>query len=283
MRVRHRQAFVVTLTAPTGRSHCKRRDHPGCDGRGASCKPCECTIEGFDVATWNAQHSERKNDFITALRRGEASPLRNGHRTPVDVQYFGGIEPQDGKRGGSGRMALHDHVIFVADRGITFSKSALRKLAIAHGFGHSLVLDVLPMDGAKLEKVAAYCAKVAHYVGKSCDERASVPWQAAGDDPLRGHKWRAWTRSRGWACSMAEMRCRRKRVLTEAVRPALPARIGGADALDSFTASYADDRAPPCTESEPLRLFTPGGVGGDERWRYESANARCRVRIAVGS
>ncbi|MDP9336242.1 MAG: hypothetical protein M3Q30_23420, partial [Actinomycetota bacterium] len=97
----------------------------------------------------------------------------------------------------------------MADRGLTFSVSAVRKLAIAHGYGHELVLDVLPVDGAKFEKVAAYCGKIASYVGKACDERAAVPWRAAGENPNKGRQWRAWTRSRGWSCSMAEVRRRR--------------------------------------------------------------------------
>jgi hypothetical protein len=251
MRVRTKQAFVLTLTAPTGRPHCKRRDHPKCDGGGAACKPCECTIENFDVGTWNAQHTERKNDFITALRRGEASSLHRGKRRHLQIEYFGGIEAQDGKRRADhvGRYALHDHLIAVAERDITFSLSAVRKLAIAHGYGHELRLDVLPVDGSSFAKVAAYCGKIASYVGKACDERVSVPWRAAGADPHKGRAWRAWTRSRGWACSMADVSGHRRRHLTASTASALPVRIGVADALDSLSASYAEGRAPPDNET----------------------------------
>jgi hypothetical protein len=254
MRVREKQAFVITLTAPTGRSHCKRRDHPGCRGRGPTCKPCECTIEGFDVGVWNASHSERKNDFLTALRRGEASKLQDGKRRHLKIEYFGGVEAQDGKRGGSGRMALHDHLICVADRGVTFSASAVRKLAIAHGFGHELVVDVLPLDGAKHEKAARYCGKIAAYVGKACDERALVPWRAAGEDPHKGRQWRAWTRSRGWACSMAEVRGRRRQQRADSMRTDESDGFAGACdgvavAFNGLTSSYAEDRAPPDTET----------------------------------
>jgi hypothetical protein len=285
MRVQAKQAFVLTLTAPTGRSHCKRRDHPRCDGRGAACKPCGCTIEGFDVGTWNAQHTARKNDFITALRRGEASSLQRGKRRHLRIEYFGGIEAQDGKRrlDGVGRNALHDHLIFVADRGLTFSVPALRKLAVAHGYGHELVLDVLPVDGAKFEKVAAYCGKIASYVGKACDERVSIPWRAAGDDPHKGRAWRAWTRSRGWACSMADVSGRRKRHLTASTEPARPVRTAEGGALDVLLASYAEGRAPPSNESAEnasqqrcetvqLTLFTLGELEVKRHGQYETVS-----------
>jgi hypothetical protein len=251
MRVRSKQAFVLTLTAPTGKPHCKRRDHPRCDGRGAACKPCECTIANFDVGTWNAQHTSRKNDFITALRRGEASSLQHGKRRHLQIEYFGGIEAQDGKRrpDGVGRYALHDHLICVAERDITFSLSAVRKLAVDHGYGHELHLDVLPVDGSKFGKVAAYCGKIASYVGKACDERAVVPWRASGEDPHKGRAWRAWTRSRGWGCSMAEVSRHRKRHLTASTASALPVRTAEGSALDVLLASYADGRAPPSNDT----------------------------------
>jgi hypothetical protein len=272
MRVRSKQAFVLTLTAPTGRSHCKRRDHPRCDGRGAACKPCGCTIEGFDVGTWNAQHTARKNDFITALRRGEASSLQRGKRRHLSIEYFGGIEAQDGKRrpDGVGRYALHDHLIFVADRGLTFSVPALRKLAVSHGYGHELVLDVLPVDGAKFEKVAAYCGKIASYVGKACDERVSIPWRAAGDDPHKGRAWRAWTRSRGWACSMADVSGRRKRHLNASTEPARPVRTAEGGALDVLLTSYAESRGPPSTDSVQMTLFTLGEEEVMRHGQYET-------------
>lgn len=277
-RVRGRQAFVVTLTAPSGRPHCKRKDHPGCKGQGPTCKPCECWQPGFDVAAWNAEHTARKNHFLTALRRGEASPRKDGHRRQIDLAYFGGVEPQDGKRreDGHGRFALHDHLICIAPVDVTFSTSSLRKVAIAQGYGHSIKVDVLPLDGAKLEtygRIASYVGKVSHYVGKACDERALVPWRAAGDDPQRGMRWRAWTASRNWGVTMHMARHIRTAHLVRAVAPALPAPQAAKPlALDSFTASYAADRSPPDTDPVRLSLFILGEGGGERHGHGQLAD-----------
>lgn len=253
----------VTLTAPS-LPHCKRRDHHGCKASGRSCKRCECSVDDFDVAEWNAGHTRRKNDYITAGRRGEWCI---GRESPDEVHYFGGVEPQDGKRSGRhGRYALHDHLILVFPAGVRISPAAMKRVAMRLGFGHSIDVKVLPAYAEEAKsRIAAYAGKVAHYVSKAADEHANVPWPKDPTQPkgfARGYCWRPWTASRGWACSMAEVRRARRWRCEPLVAPALPVRTAGGGALDVLTGSYARHDAPGGPEPPPLTLFDPGGRSG---------------------
>lgn len=271
----HKQVVFITLTAPSS-PHCMRRDHPGCDASGKHCKRCPCSVTDFDLALWNFGHSERKNDLITALRRGECNVSgKRGKERFVDVQYFGGVETQDGKRkrNGFGRHALHDHLIVVFDRDVQLSTSAVKRVAMRLGFGHEVDVQVFNADSHEVRqelskqdagKIAAYAGKVSHYVSKACDERADVPWP---DDPSRpkgkakGYCWRSWTRSRSWACTMAEVRWHKRKHDETSTAALPPPQSAQPIAFNVLLASYADKRGPPRAELVQLSLFDSGGVG----------------------
>jgi hypothetical protein len=135
-------AGMLTLTAPGEEHHCGNLAHIrrgfGCraKGLGPGCWPCPCSpLPGvpFDLALVNSTFSERRNRFMQALRRGEASPLRAGKLDPQPVEFFSGKEVQ--KRG-----ALHSHELLSIPGGVVrLDRARLRKLAMKHGFGHEVV------------------------------------------------------------------------------------------------------------------------------------------------
>lgn len=189
--------YLLTVTAPGDDAHCKRG---GCRGRGdgLGCKHerCACTpVGGVDLAEWNASHSKRWNHLRTRLKR-----------LHPDLEYFRGVEVQDGKRGGSSRGALHDHALVWSSTPLDVR--TLRTSAIAAGFGHSVDLAEVQL-GTK--KAAYYVSK---YVTKSADSREDVPWAADAVDVATGEvtrvsvpgRYRTWTQSRGWGRSMAQVR-----------------------------------------------------------------------------
>ncbi len=191
--------YLLTVTAPGDDAHCKR---PGCRGRGdgLGCKHerCPCTPVGGmpgGLGEWNASHSKRWNHLRTLLRR--AHP---------DLEYFRGVEVQDGKRGGSARGALHDHALVWSSTPL--DERSLRRMAMAAGFGHEVDLAEVQL-GTK--KAAYYVSK---YVTKSADSREDVPWAADAVDVRTGEvkrvtvagRYRTWTQSRGWGRSMAQVR-----------------------------------------------------------------------------
>lgn len=210
--------LVLTLTAP-GNSRHRDRTRPGAPW-------CECTdVGGVDLAVWNGQQGDRWNRFIQDLRR---------HRLLGEiVQYFRAVEVQDGKRrlDGRGRQALHEHVLLRLDGVVQLDAALvdqLRRLAIAHGYGHELVVEtpVISQDG-RARLAAWYAAK---YVSKATDVRGVVPWQRrhlgerlvdvvderTGEvtresrPRLSPSTYRTWTASRGWGCSMRLVKQRQR-------------------------------------------------------------------------
>lgn len=180
-----RDGLFITLTAPTWLEHYRP------DGQA-----CRCTGGGCaDLAEWNATAGKRFNRFMQELRRAFAT----------DLQYFKGAEVQ--RRG-----ALHYHVLIRGPRPLALSRSALRRLAIRHGFGHSV--DVQGLEPAH----AGYVSK---YVSKASDDRTDVPWRGYARterlDPVTGElvkgrrvayaaTYRTWSASARWGDSMAYVR-----------------------------------------------------------------------------
>jgi hypothetical protein len=180
--------YLLTLTAPGARVHCKR---PRCSGEGlprnaargpkasrrskpgpvpeggsASClhERCPCTPPGgVNLSDWNAGHSADFNNLCTTMRH-----VHDG------MQYFRAVEAQDGKHlpaGVQGRGALHDHLLIWSPSPMRLTQ--IRGWAMKAGFGHSVNLQTL-VPGSR--SAARYVSK---YVGKSTDIRELVPWHRA--------------------------------------------------------------------------------------------------------
>jgi hypothetical protein len=172
--------FLLTLTAPTDAQHFKPNG-----------EECDCSKEWagrFDMADWNAQAGSCFNRFWQALRRA----------TGQNLQYFKGTEPQQ-------RGALHFHIPFRVERGLVVNVGMVRALAIAHGFGHSVDLQVVKDDGG-----LRYVAK---YVSKGASLRATVPWRrvdAATGEVAQWPTYRTWSASRHWGQTMASVKAAQK-------------------------------------------------------------------------
>jgi hypothetical protein len=144
----------------------------------------------------------------------------------LDLEYFKAAEVQ--RRG-----ALHYHVLLRREHGgvLAVSTGALRRLALRHGFGHSVdVQHVQP----------GHAAYVAKYVGKAADARPDVPWcgkrwtggawvrKDTGEICSRPRRevasyaptYRTWTASRRWGDSMASIKaCQAHYAATVALLP----------------------------------------------------------------
>lgn len=218
-----RFAYLWTLSAPSTGPH--QRFIPGRRGRHGWCS-CEIT----DLATWNARQGSAWNRLRTSLR----------DQIP-EAAYFRAVEVQDGKRGGTGRGALHLHVLLVVDQVLNVDQ--LHALALAAGFGCVMDLELLPAGSTK---AARYVSK---YVSKACDSRTDVPWAAVTDDgePLRTDPFRAtyrtWSQSRNWPCRMAEVVDASRLAVnrSQAAMPPSPVRAG---APNDATASPEQDPPP---------------------------------------
>lgn len=227
------RGLFITLTAPGTSAHYHA------DGR-----RCRCTPEGgVDLATWNASASARFNRFVQELSRKMGADIitfgDDGKRRRVrGLTYFKAAEVQ--RRG-----ALHFHVMLKRLDGAPgrLSASLLRRVAVAHGFGHSV-------DVQRLEP--GHAQYVAKYVAKASDERADVPWSRTGyAKPVNPHykvvpslgevmdtrtnelvgpatvalfttaSYRTWSKARSWGRSMREVRAdQQHHVLTLLALPA---------------------------------------------------------------
>lgn len=188
--------YLLTLSAPSDLgAHCMK---PGCHVRDGRCAHamCPCTpVGGVDLAEWNAGHQACWNRFRTTLRREHPS-----------VEFMRGVEVQDGKRGGTARGALHDHVIVWSAEPLDVKQ--LRAWAMRAGYGHSVDLAEF-QPGTR--RAAYYVSK---YVTKSADERAEVPWAGdvvdlASGEVTRGQveaRYRTWSQSQDWGDSMVTVR-----------------------------------------------------------------------------
>jgi hypothetical protein len=216
--------LLLTLTAPSEKGrHCQK--HKGCAGYGERCEPCPCSPDdGVHLGEWNGSASANWNRFIEDFRR----------LVGVDVQYFRAAEVQ--KRG-----ALHFHVLIRLPKscGINVSLPRLRQLAIHHGFGHSVDLQAVHS-----ERAASYVAK---YASKSCATRKEMPWvhRRTGEVSDGYRRYRVWTSSRQWGCTMADVRAAQAAWWREGDRkePAEPATAGP---LDPRSQSYESGMAGPC-------------------------------------
>lgn len=162
--------IMLTLTAPGDKLHGT-----------PSGEVCACTPEGgVHLPSWNATASARWNRFCQDLRR----------LWGIHVQYFKATEVQ--RRG-----AIHYHVLirFPAARGTVIHLPTIRRLAIEHGFGHSVDIAQVVDDAA-----AGYVAK---YASKAVDQRADLPWVNHDGEVVKGQaRYRVWTASRRWGLTM---------------------------------------------------------------------------------
>lgn len=163
------RGLFITLTAPGAAAHYHQ------DGR-----RCRCTPEGgVDLATWNVSAVARFNNFIRDLSREMGADIvfddEAGKRIRIrGLSYFKAAEVQ--RRG-----ALHFHVMVKRIDGTPakLSVQLLRKLAVKHGFGHSV-------DVQRLEP--GHAAYVAKYVSKASDQRVDVPWSGVSyQKPVNPH------------------------------------------------------------------------------------------------
>jgi hypothetical protein len=229
-----RQTFLLTLTAPSDVDRHKYR------GGWCPCTPAG----GVDLATWNGSMARRWNQFITDVRR-----------TIGECEYFAAKESQV-------RGALHLHVPIRFAVGVRVRLSKLRALAIRHGFGHAVDLQVLEDDRA-----AGYVSK---YVTKAAEDRASVPFVHAVTGEVGPGRWRTWSASRRWGSTMAQVRAAQRAWWSEAVssggvpggpRTASEAAEAGAQGvavggpLDINTASYASGSVVPVPAGRSLTLM----------------------------
>ena len=196
--------LCLTYTAPGSRRMCRR--HRQCAAVGPSCEAYKTLVDDVDKARWHSELPVNWNRLVTALRRGEGSPLVNGHLQPIDdLEYFNAREVQDGKRRDDGRSrdVLHGHVVFKRASGarLILSERKVRSLLISFGFGHKLTLK--PITGAGGSK---YITKsLSKYVSKSVGDRSTVMKLVVVDN--KGYRagdiipWtgRLWTSSRSWS------------------------------------------------------------------------------------
>jgi hypothetical protein len=134
---------------------------------------------------------------VTALRRLSCPGL----------QFFRGVEVQDGKRrsDGGGRGALHFHVLIRSS--VPLDELQVQDLALSAGFG--CVLDL--QEVRSVQQAAAYASK---YVSKSADEREDVPWTVEFLDEDTGEleqvhtfaTYRAWSASKDWGVTIRELK-----------------------------------------------------------------------------
>lgn len=216
--------IFLTLTAPGDAVHYDRRGNQ-----------CRCTPDGgIDLREWNANGAKRWNRFLRDLSVLIGCDIvwtdDHGKRhRKQGLVYFRATEVQ--RRG-----ALHYHVLIRRSdkRPIRVKKSDIRKLALRHGFGHSV--DVQRMQPGH----AQYVAK---YVAKASDQRDDVPWptsrivrrvterldETTGELYKRAKMvrvmtvratYRTWSASRAWGDSMKDVRLAQQHfVLTVSALP----------------------------------------------------------------
>lgn len=187
-----REGLFVTLTAPSWVEHFLP------NGERCRCTGGDCP----DLAGWNASAGKRWNRFMQDLRR----------MLGMEVAYFKAAEVQ--RRG-----ALHFHALIRPEDGrvMVLRVAALRRLAIKHGFGHSVDVQAVRPEHA------GYVAK---YASKSAGDRPDVPWHGQrwqGGDwvdkrtgelhhrprvrvPAYHATYRTWSCSRSWGDTMRAIR-----------------------------------------------------------------------------
>ena len=238
--------FLVTLTAPgaAGGLHFDRticgHEVGQCSNKDHGASGTVCKVERVPAARWNGTAPKRWNNWITDLRRVLG----------VDVQYSGAWETQ--RRG-----MLHRHVLVYA-RGVTVQRfyDVGKEIAQRVGFGEQFQAD--PISGLESEEIAKACGYIASYVTKCGDELATCV-NPRTKELVQG-SYRRWSASRGYGCTMAQVKQERAQWAMEhagdglghgpGVRSPAPAGVspgagpGGAAALDSEQESYASPQQP---------------------------------------
>ena len=191
----------LTLTPRGSRQHCYRGCQVPCEHRKCPCTP----PGGASMAEDNGSIGLRYNRFLRDLRR-----------LLGDVQYFRAVETQ--QRGG-----LHLHTLLRLESVLLVTpalRTSVRRLAMRHGFGHEIDLQVAGDDARSARLLAWYCAK---YVSKAVSDRPEVPWRrwrqpvAAVVGPTSGEvfrdavkgspaTYRTWTASQRWGSSMGSVK-----------------------------------------------------------------------------
>lgn len=210
--------LFMTFTAPGNRAHGRRGF------------VCPCTpAGGVDLGKWNGEAVHRWNRLQQAIER----------KWGVEFSYFKASEVQE-------RGALHFHVLARMSKQVVIRESALRALAIRHGFGHSIDLQVKSGDG---RSVGRYLAK---YVSKAATERRSVPYVHRKTGERGPGRWRTWTASRDWGLTMAQVKADQVAWMLEQRAGAEPeGRSPEAGALDHKTMGYAP-AVPTLVEKQPV-------------------------------
>lgn len=175
----------------------------------------------MNLSTWNAEASGRFNRFIQELSRKMGADFltydaEGRARRVRGLTYFKAAEVQ--RRG-----ALHFHLMIRRLDGKPFRASAslVRRVALKHGFGHSV-------DVKRLEP--GHAQYVAKYVAKAADSRQAVPWiktkvvrdHVHEGDAATGEifstttvertvtsfdaSYRTWSKARSWGRDMREVR-----------------------------------------------------------------------------
>jgi hypothetical protein len=129
-------------------------------------------------------------------------------------------------------------------------EAPLRLLAIKHGFGHSVDLQLVTSESA-----ASYCAK---YVSKSASDRDRLPWldRATGEVVTGCRRYRTWTASRRWGLTMLALKRAQAAWFLEAAAGE-PAQ--GANAPEPITGG-ATGTAKPSPLDPRIPSYTAGGV-----------------------
>lgn len=130
------------------------------------------------------------------------------------------------------RGALHMHVLLWSAEPLDGQVLDVQEMVTTAGFG--CVFDLAPIEPGS-RKHAYYLSK---YVTKSVDQRGDVPWTADVVDRLTGEvrrmktvaSYRAWSSSRGWGLTMAEVRAECARAAQAAATRRAPLELAAADA-----------------------------------------------------
>lgn len=187
-------ALFLTWTPPGSKVQCRK--HRYCVGGRDGCELYQTVTSPVEAAVWHRSLVERRNRFLTALRRGEGSLKVGGRLVPIpDLEYFEAREVQDKRAAESGLVLLHGHMVLRRRSGasLALSERKVRELAIKFGFGRKIDLKVVAGSG-----LSRYVTKtLALYVSKGVCDRDRV--QVLDDSgSLAVWSGRLWVSSRAW-------------------------------------------------------------------------------------
>lgn len=229
---------MLTLTAPGAHVGPDGKPNgmviPGQRGYHGPCASCADTRAKYPtLAQWNAACSGMFRVLMLRLRR----------RYGKDLQYYRGVEVQDGKSrtDGIGRGALHYHVVVRSSRPLVLAE--VWRMARACGFGCSVDLRPIDLGSDEAQRIARYVSK---YVTKGCEDRDFVPWSQrkvwervnmvtgeVTELPYTSTQptFRTWSQSARFGLTMRELRAKRRQVMDNLRRMRALAEDLAADAL----------------------------------------------------